>query len=106
MRLTHRTLNTSAPPRLPPACRPPCSYNLKFITTGKASENFKKPDFKKVAAGTCFSLYFDWQDASGAATTGCLDCELSDALPPTGNEEAVRNRIRGEHKKVRPRPHF
>jgi hypothetical protein len=44
----------------------------------------------------CFSVHFEWDGG-----TGSLDCEVTDALPPTGNEEAVRNRIRGEHKKVR-----
>jgi hypothetical protein len=69
-------------------------YELKFITTGKNTENFKSSDFKKIPKGMCFSIHFEWEGGSS-----CLDCEVSDALPPTGNEEAVRNRIRGEHKK-------
>jgi len=68
-------------------------YELKFVTSGKGSDNFKKVG-PKIPAGMCFSIHFEWEGGSG-----CLDCEVSDALPPTGNEEAVRNRIRGEFKK-------
>ena len=69
-------------------------YELKFITQGKQTENFKKSEFAKIPSGMCFSVHFEWEGGAGS-----LDCEVSDALPPTGNEEAVRNRIRGEFKK-------
>ena len=70
-------------------------YELKFITQGKQTESFKKnTDARKIPADMCFSIHFEWEGGAG-----CLDCEVSDALPPTGNEEAVRNRIRGEFKK-------
>jgi hypothetical protein len=74
-------------------------YELKFITEGKMTDNFSSGSSPTTAAaprGMCFSIHFEWDGG-----TGSLDCEVTDALPPTGNEEAVRNRIRGEHKKVR-----
>jgi hypothetical protein len=70
-------------------------YELKFLTLGKTSDSFKKAESaKKVLSGMCFSLHFEYDGGAG-----CLDCEVSDALPPTGNEEVVRNRIRGAFKK-------